>query len=224
MYIWKYRNVIYYSVISISLLFLMACGGSSGGRDDTLVGTWIADRILGDTDSDSDDSTLIYNDDGTVEITAENQILNGTWDTEDDTIITTLPEYELTFSSEYSVSNDDNILTTQTVSAAGSTITEIYFRLTDNFPSELIGTWVPVAKTVFGATVSITAEPNLVLAEDGTGSVRWSVTEDRLLTLNPTTLAGLAFEYTISTAGTVKALVLTEDDDNGATVITYQLQ
>lgn len=211
-------------LLVIASFAFSACGSSNASIEERLLGTWIADLISGDADSDADDSTVIYNSDNSVEVRTPEGILSGTWEADDETISTTIPEFEVTFMSSFSLMSSDNILQTMTDVGEGSSITEVYYRLTNNFPADLVGTWTPVSQTVFGVETDLNEVPALVLNSDGTGSSRWSVTEDRLLLLHPDTLIGQAFEYTLTEEedGSI-TLVTTEDDDGGATVTTYTM-
>ncbi|MGM0636139.1 MAG: hypothetical protein ACQESK_08730, partial [Bacteroidota bacterium] len=95
-----------------------------------------------------------------------------------------------------------------------------YYRFTENHPDEFIGNWTPIEQTLDGETVEID-RPELNLEDEGTGTHRWGVTEDRLLKLDIDTLVGKAWEYEFLEEDGEQHLIITEENDFGVTVVTY---
>ena len=199
------------------LAALGGCGGNNNHNSD-IVGTWIADLFISASGEDSLANTLVYNSDTSAQVRTDESIQSGTWRTEGGRIITTLPDISREIMSEYSLMNSDNILETMTEDLTGSIITEYHYRMTLNFPSELVGTWTPISATADGAEVNAAELPQLVLAADGTGSFSWSVTEGRLLMLDPVSLIGQAYEYAIAVPDGGAVLLTTTGIEAGQTV------
>jgi|GEM_PF-6502796 len=205
---------------SMLLVFFANCSSSGTDRDNRLIGKWVVDRILGDTDPDEDIATLFYEADGTGRVLEDELMIDILWETMGNSIITTIPDFDLTVESQYSLSPSRNVLSTTSDLGDGVVITEVYYRFLENHPEELLGTWTPISKALNGEVIE-NDEEVLVLEDDGVGSVRWGVTEDRILLLDIDTLRGLAWEFEIVEGEGETFLVIVENNDSGEIIVTY---
>lgn len=214
------------AIVAAIALAVSACGGSSSSSndEDRLVGKWVVDRILGDTDNDDDSSTLFYEADGTGRALVTGDIIELLWMVVDGRIITTIPEFSVELESEYELSASGNILDTFTTieEDTSTVIHEKYYRFLENHPEEFIGSWQLISRSLNGEAEQENGEAEVLNLEDeGVGSVRWGVTEDRLLLLNIDTLVGGAWEFDITESDQGTILTIVEEVDTGVIVETY---
>jgi len=208
---------------AIAALFLLPMLGACGGGDDDewqdedLVGIWVADRITGDADLDRDQSTVVYNADGSGDIWSNEGPMDFLWETDDGTIITIIPEVPVEFESEYEFS-DSKEQVRMTTFVEGREVTEIYHKVTDNHPAELVNNWRCTSVEINGVPGNCADVPNLNLQADGAGSVLWNVADDAFVWRDPLTQLGGVMTYTVNG----NTLVMTEADDTGLTVTTYE--
>lgn len=205
-------------VIAVLAVSLISCGGGSHSKQDSrLVGTWVADRITGDQDADNDQSTLVYRANGTGEVFTPEGPINILWETDNGQITTTLVDSGASWTTTYDLNEteDQGDFTTMVGEA---TITEDYHKVTQNYPEELVGSWGCTSIVANGQNGACADVAVLQLQADGNGSVLWCVTEGAFVWRNPETQLGGVVAYQIEG----ETLTITEDDDTGLTVTTYQ--
>lgn len=201
----------------LMLPLLTACGGGSDDDND-LVGTWVADRITGDQDSDADQATITYGADGRGVVYTNDGALNITWEIRDDILITRFPDQGFETETVFDLDDEGETGIFTTV-INGREVTEDYHKVTDNHPDELVASWGCVSRTMGGMALSCQEVPALVLNADGTGSVLWNTTEGSFVFRNPATQLGGVEAYSFTSDD---HLTLTEEDDTGVTVTEYQ--
>jgi len=198
--------------------FLSACGGGSSAHNDSrLVGTWVSDRITGDQDPDTDQNTLTYMSDGTGQVFTPEGTIDILWEGSNGQITTTIEALGVTWTTIYELNASEDQGTFTTV-VDGQTIVEDYHKVTQNYPEDLFGTWDCVSIVVNGTDGSCADISTLQLEAYGLGSVLWCVTDSAFVWRDPVTQVGGVVAYEVDG----DTLILTEADDTGVTVTTYQ--